>query len=324
MKLLFKNIFDKAIHENVTDVHFIPNQNKVKIKFRKKAFLVTVETIEINTYKKLLTYMKYQARLDVSKHNAAQSGRYAYKLKQLYYLRISTLPLSLGYESCVVRIIPQYFQKTAKIQSLNQLFKLMNKQQGLLLFSGPTGSGKSTLMYQMILHAKEQLNVNIITVEDPVERLIEGITQVSINEKAGINYANSFKAILRCDPDIILIGEIRDATIAKQVIHASLSGHLVLSTIHSNNCKGALCRLLEMGISVQELRQTILSIINQRLIVTSKEERSLIYEQLTREDIQFYFENQLTLPNTFQNLSFKLHEMAKEGEICEETLNRYI
>ena len=108
--------------------------------------------------------------------------------------------------------------------------------------------------------------------------------------------------------------------IAKQVIHASLSGHLVLSTIHSNNCKGALSRLLEMGISIQELRQTVLSIINQRLVNTSKDERSLIYEQLTREDIAFYFENQLTLPNTFKNLSYKLHEMAKEGKFVKKHL----
>ncbi|MCE5035103.1 MULTISPECIES: competence type IV pilus ATPase ComGA [Staphylococcus] len=324
MKLLFKNIIDKAINENVSDVHFIPDQNKVHIKFRKKEYLSTIETVEVHIYRKLLTYMKYQAGLDVSTHSTAQSGRYAYKLKQLYYLRVSTLPLSLGFESCVVRIIPQYFQNSAKALSINQLFKLVHKKQGLILFSGPTGSGKSTLMYQLIVHAKEHLNVNIITVEDPVERLVEGITQVSINEKAGINYANSFKAILRCDPDIILIGEIRDAMIAKQVIHASLSGHLVLSTIHSNNCKGALSRLLEMGITIQELRQTVLSIINQRLVITSKNESSLIYEQLNREDIAFYFENQLTLPNTFKNLSYKLQEMAKEGEICEETLNRYL
>ena len=119
-------------------------------------------------------------------------------------------------------------------------------------------------MYQMVLHAYKELNLNVITIENPVEQLLKGITQISINKKAGIDYVSSFKAILRCDPDIILIGEIRDAEVAKCVIQASLSGHLVLSTMHSTNCRGALLRLLEMGISIQELTQSINIISNQR------------------------------------------------------------
>src|SRR5699024_8044176 len=128
-------------------------------------------------------------------------------------------------------------------------------------------------MYQMSLYAKEQLNLNVITIEDPVERIIDGITQISVNTKAGIDYHNSFKAILRCDPDVILIGEIRNAEIAKQVIHASLSGHLVLTTLHANSCEGALLRLLEMGLTNQELVQTIINITNQRLITSNDKHR---------------------------------------------------
>ncbi|MGO3497029.1 MAG: ATPase, T2SS/T4P/T4SS family, partial [Staphylococcus equorum] len=255
---------------------------------------------------------------------SAQSGRYIYKLKQIFYLRISTLPLSLGNESCVVRIIPQYFQKQNITHDIEKLYTLMNKKQGLILFSGPTGSGKSTLMYQMVMYAKEKLGLNIITVEDPVEQLVEGVTQVSINEKAGINYESSFKAILRCDPDIILIGEVRDPTIAKYVIQASLSGHLVLTTIHANNCKGALLRLLEMGITKQEIKQSILSVLNQRLITIYNSERKLIYEQLLQHDISYFLNNDYTLPNHFHNLSFHLKQMSKAGVICEETVDRYI
>lgn len=324
MKLLFKNVINKAIDREATDVHFIPSEQEVYIKFRIQDNLILQDTIQLELYKKLLTYMKYQAGLDVSNHNTAQSGRYIYKMKQLFYLRISTLPLSLGNESCVIRIIPQYFQKQSHGSSIKSLYSLMNKKQGLILFSGPTGSGKSTLMYHMVMYAKEQLDLNIITVEDPVEQLIKGVTQVSINEKAGINYETSFKAILRCDPDVILIGEIRDASIAKYVIQASLSGHLVLSTIHANDCKGALLRLREMNISVQEICQSIKSIINQRLVTTLQHNRQLIYEQLNQQDINYFFENNHSLPKDFNKLSYYLNGMSRAGLICEETVDRYI
>ncbi|PNZ57882.1 competence protein ComGA [Staphylococcus casei] len=324
MKLLFKNVINKAIDSETTDVHFIPSEQEVYIKFRIQDNLILQDTIQLELYRKLLTYMKYQAGLDVSNHNTAQSGRYIYKMKQLFYLRISTLPLSLGNESCVIRIIPQYFQKQSHGSGIKSLYRLMNKKQGLILFSGPTGSGKSTLMYHMVMYAKEQLDLNIITVEDPVEQLIKGVTQVSINEKAGINYETSFKAILRCDPDVILIGEIRDASIAKYVIQASLSGHLVLSTIHANDCKGALLRLREMNISVQEICQSIKSIINQRLVTTSQHNRKLIYEQLNQQDINYFFDNNHSLPKDFNNLSYYLNRMSRAGVICEETVDRYI
>lgn len=324
MKLLFKNVINKAIDSETTDVHFIPSEQEVYIKFRIQDNLILQDTIQLELYRKLLTYMKYQAGLDVSNHNTAQSGRYIYKMKQLFYLRISTLPLSLGNESCVIRIIPQYFQKQSHGSGIKSLYRLMNKKQGLILFSGPTGSGKSTLMYHMVMYAKEQLDLNIITVEDPVEQLIKGVTQVSINEKAGINYETSFKAILRCDPDVILIGEIRDASIAKYVIQASLSGHLVLSTIHANDCKGALLRLREMNISVHEICQSIKSIINQRLVTTSQHNRKLIYEQLNQQDINYFFDNNHSLPKDFNNLSYYLNRMSRAGVICEETVDRYI
>lgn len=181
------------------------------------------------------------------------------------------------------------FVKKRESYEFEDFRHLMNKKQGLLLLSGPTGSGKSTLMYQMVMHAHQQLNLNVISVEDPVEQLLDGITQISLNEKAGINYESSFKAILRCDPDVILIGEIRDAEVAKYVIQASLSGHLVLTTLHANDCKGALLRLLEMGISIQELCQSINLISNQRLITTNLNSRQLVCELMYQHQISYFF-----------------------------------
>ncbi len=268
--------------------------------------------------------MKFQSGLDVSTQHRAQSGRYSYKMKRLYYLRISTLPLSLGNESCVIRIVPQYFQTKRESYEFKDFKHFMKKKQGLLLFSGPTGSGKSTLMYQMVLYAHQNLNLNVISVEDPVEQILNGITQISVNEKAGINYESSFKAILRCDPDVILIGEIRDSTVAKYVIQASLSGHLVLSTMHANDCKGALLRLLEMGISVQELCQAINLISNQRLITTTTNTRQLVSELMFQSQINYFFEHNHSLPKNFTKLSTHLNKMSKEGVICEEVVDKYI
>ena len=240
--------------------------------------------------------MKFQSGLDVSTQHRAQSGRYSYKMKRLYYLRISTLPLSLGNESCVIRIVPQYFQTKRESYEFKDFKHFMKKKQGLLLFSGPTGSGKSTLMYQMVLYAHQNLNLNVISVE----------------------------AILRCDPDVILIGEIRDSTVAKYVIQASLSGHLVLSTMHANDCKGALLRLLEMGISVQELCQAINLISNQRLITTTTNTRQLVSELMFQSQINYFFEHNHSLPKNFTKLSTHLNKMSKEGVICEEVVDKYI
>ena len=153
-------------------------------------------------------------------------------------------------------------------------------------------------MYQMVMYAQKELNLNVISIEDPVEQILKGITQISVNNKAGITYASSFKAILRCDPDVILIGEIRDAEIAKYVFQASLSGHLVLSTLHANDCRGALLRLLEMGVTVQELSQAINLISNQRLITTSHNHRQLVCELMFKNQINYF----LNITKRCQNL----------------------
>ncbi|MEB6569326.1 competence type IV pilus ATPase ComGA [Staphylococcus auricularis] len=323
MKILFEQLMKKAITQKVSDIHFIPAGTETHIKFRVKGDLIDYDIIQRQNYVKLLTYMKYLAGLDVSTHNKAQSGRYLFKHQTLYYLRVSTLPLALGIESCVIRVIPQYFQSQTHNEDMTDLYQHMNKKQGLILFSGPTGSGKSTLMYQMVAYAKDKLNLNIIAIEDPVERLLQGITQISVNTKAGIDYASSLKAILRCDPDIILVGEIRDASIAKQVLQASLSGHLVLSTIHAEDCKGVILRLQEMGVTEQEMKQAILCISNQRLIKDNEDELRLVCEIMKKDDINYFFDHEKHLPKQYQTLSYMIQELTKAGVICEEVANKY-
>lgn len=322
MQLLLDHVIQYAINHEASDIHFIPNQSQVDVKLRVKDTLKCFDTLNLETYQKILTLLKFKAGLDVSSRHKAQSGRYIYEFENLFYLRISTLPLNLGTESCVIRITPQLFQ-TDKIQTTNDIRNIMEKKQGLILFSGPTGAGKSTLMYQMVVYAKEKLNLNIITIEDPVEQLVNGVTQISVNEKADITYGSSLKAILRCDPDVILIGEIRDGLIAKDVMQASLSGHLVLSTIHANDCQGVLLRLIEMGITQQDLTQALNLIVNQRLITTNTDERRLVYETMTKEDINYFLKHDFAMPKTFKSLNDKLYDLQKEGEIDEHTLRKY-
>ncbi|NJI31625.1 type II/IV secretion system protein, partial [Staphylococcus hyicus] len=204
MQLLIDHVVQYAITHEASDIHFIPNSSQVDVKLRIKDYLKPFDTLNLETYQKMLTLLKFKAGLDVSSRHKAQSGRYIYEYETLYYLRVSTLPLNLGNESCVIRITPQLFHTDIN-QTAYDIQKTMEKKQGLILFSGPTGAGKSTLMYQMVVYAKEKLNLNIITIEDPVEQLLNGVTQISVNEKADITYGNSLKAILRCDPDVILI-----------------------------------------------------------------------------------------------------------------------
>ncbi|NJH82223.1 type II/IV secretion system protein [Staphylococcus hyicus] len=322
MQLLIDHVVQYAITHEASDIHFIPNSSQVDVKLRIKDYLKPYDTLNLETYQKMLTLLKFKAGLDVSSRHKAQSGRYIYEYETLYYLRVSTLPLNLGNESCVIRITPQLFHTDIN-QTAYDIQKTMEKKQGLILFSGPTGAGKSTLMYQMVVYAKEKLNLNIITIEDPVEQLLNGVTQISVNEKADITYGNSLKAILRCDPDVILIGEIRDGLIAKDVIQASLSGHLVLSTIHANDCKGVLLRLIEMGITKQDLLQALNLIVNQRLITTNDNSRKLIYELMSQDDIRYFLDHNFVLPKHFESLNDKLTELKKKGEIDDVTLRKY-
>ncbi|MDP4468354.1 competence type IV pilus ATPase ComGA [Staphylococcus hyicus] len=322
MQLLIDHVVQYAITHEASDIHFIPNSSQVDVKLRIKDYLKPFDTLNLETYQKMLTLLKFKAGLDVSSRHKAQSGRYIYEYETLYYLRVSTLPLNLGNESCVIRITPQLFHTDIN-QTAYDIQKTMEKKQGLILFSGPTGAGKSTLMYQMVVYAKEKLNLNIITIEDPVEQLLNGVTQISVNEKADITYGNSLKAILRCDPDVILIGEIRDGLIAKDVIQASLSGHLVLSTIHANDCKGVLLRLIEMGITKQDLLQALNLIVNQRLITTNDNSRKLIYELMSQDDIRYFLDHNFALPKHFESLNDKLTELKKKGEIDDVTLRKY-
>ncbi len=212
-------------------------------------------------------------------------------------LRISTLPTTHLKESLVIRILPQKYQIPIEKMSLypssaKKLLALLMYSHGLILFTGPTGSGKTTTLYSLVHHCSVALNRNVITLEDPVEKQYEEMVQIQVNEKAGITYSTGLKAILRHDPDIIMVGEIRDRETAEIAIRASLTGHLVISTMHTKDAKGAIYRLMELGIQWHEIQQTLIAVSAQRLLKllcpvcgTECNGKCLRYENLKRASV---------------------------------------
>ena len=209
--------------------------------------------------------------MDIGEKRRPQNGAITITLEdKVVGLRLSTLPTAY-LESLVIRLIPQYNILPLEQLSLfpntaHRLISLLKHSHGMIIFTGPTGSGKTTTLYSLLHHTQELLNRNVITLEDPIENQSEKMLQVQINEKAGITYAVGLKAALRHDPDVIMVGEIRDAETAKIAIRASLTGHLILTTMHSRDAEGAIFRLLEFGVSWLEIQQSVIAVTAQRLV----------------------------------------------------------
>ncbi|RPF58096.1 competence type IV pilus ATPase ComGA [Abyssicoccus albus] len=322
-------ILNKAIASKVTDIHLNPkydDQSKDKkdsmyeIIFRRSGeiyhfdVLTNVESIAI------INHLKYECHLDVTNKHNAQSGQMSLKLKNKQFnIRVSTLPLFFDCESISIRILYDS-EHDNKIEYYNQSqFETLKKasllKDGLIIISGPTGSGKTTLLYELIEHVNSQWNRRILTIEDPVERHIIGALQVNLNDQAGISYEESVKAFMRCDPDIILIGEIRDAKTAKEVVRASLSGHLVLTTIHAQNATGVIHRMLEFGVGLNELMQSLTIINNQRLIRLADKKMTIISEQLNFKNIKL---DQMKHLNEIETVT--IHEQVKKMFLNKEIL----
>lgn len=245
--------------------------------------------------------MKFLAAMDIGEKRRPQSGAITINLaNQVVGLRLSTLPTSY-LESLVIRLIPQ--QNILPLEQLSlfpntvqKLIALLKHSHGMLIFTGPTGSGKTTTLYSLLHHAHEMINRNIITLEDPIENVSEKVLQVQINEKAGITYSVGLKAVLRHDPDVIMVGEVRDAETAKIAVRAALTGHLILTTMHTRDAQGAISRLLEFGVSLLEIEQSLIGVTAQRLVelrclpcngdcafacqMTARNKRASVYELL--------------------------------------------
>ena len=299
MKAVLDDIIKDAMHQNATDIHITLESNTGLIRERKQGELEPLQEVSLDAYKKLINYLKFIAELDINEHRIPQSGRTMIQIKNdRIGVRVSTLPISLLNEIIVIRILnPMKDKKSGDLfyEQSHYLFlkEYMTRMQGLILFTGPTGSGKSTLMYRLISDVINEQGRQIISIEDPVEHDLDGMVQVEINEKANMDYVSLLKGVMRCDPDIIMFGEIRDSQIASELLKASLSGHLVLTTFHSKSAASTLSRLKDYGLYIEEMIESITLIINQRIIHTKKGSY-IIYEFMDNARIKDYLLNKKT------------------------------
>lgn len=264
-------LLEEAAAKKASDIHIKPNENDVRIRMRVDGELRDVTRVPIKSLNTIISRIKVLSDLDISEKRIPQDGAFTYKGKTCYLeLRVSILPSLFG-ESCVMRVIDKkgtdYDLSVLGMSDEDELIfrKMIERPDGLVLVTGPTGSGKSTTLYT----ALKELNipeVNIITVEDPVESPVKDINQVQVNSKVGLDFAAALRSILRHDPDIIFIGEIRDSETAQIAVRSSITGHLVLSTLHTNDAMSAVMRLCDMGIEKYLVTSALTGVVAQRLL----------------------------------------------------------
>jgi type IV pilus assembly protein PilB len=263
-------VFAGAIANEASDIHIEPQENDFRIRFRIDGVLQDVATLPLDTYHKVLSRIKYLSKLKLDK-TTPQDGRFEVKVNDADVdIRVSTLPDAYG-EAVVMRLLPKEkrFVSLEGLEFNEQVVKDINdaisKPQGMILNTGPTGSGKTTTLYAM-LQKLNQPGKKIITLENPIEYRVPGIEQIQIDAENKTSFLDALKASLRQDPDILMIGEIRDRETADIALQAAMTGHLVLSTLHTNNAPASLARLTEMGIAPYLLAGSINLIIGQRLV----------------------------------------------------------
>jgi len=264
-------IMQKAVEVGTSDIHVEPFDNSLKIRYRIDGVL-SVEDVPNNcSPAAIVSRIKIMAKLDIAERRLPQDGRIMVRSHgKTLDVRVSTLPVVHG-ESVVMRILDRgdlelsFSALGLAPEVLNDFLKILAVPNGVILVTGPTGSGKSTTLYTAISHLNAP-QVKIITVEDPVEYQLEGVNQLPVKTSIGLDFATALRSIVRQDPDIIMVGEMRDVETAKIAIQAALTGHLVLSTLHTNSASGAITRLLDMGVDNYLLISTINGILGQRLV----------------------------------------------------------
>ncbi len=264
-------LFSEAVRRRTSDIHIEPRKKDFLIRYRVDGQLQTIKTVPRNLLAATVSRIKILAEMDIAERRLPLDGRISMRVEgKNIDLRVSTLPTQYG-ERVVMRIL----DRSTASMSLDELGfsphnllsfnSLIRKPHGIILVTGPTGSGKTTTLYAA-LNALRSPTTNIITCEDPVEYELEGISQSNVNERAGLTFARQLRAILRQDPDVVLVGEIRDAETAEIAFRAALTGHLVLSTLHCNEAAGAVSRLLDMGVAPFLIASTVAGVVAQRLV----------------------------------------------------------
>ena len=268
---LLAQIIEQAVHNRASDIHIEPMENQVRIRFRVDGVLHEAMRHDISLHAALIARIKIVSGLDISEKRRPQDGRATSIVdRQEYDIRVSILPTVYG-EKVVMRLAQKKALTMDKRDlgfpddELEKFNRILSHPNGLILVTGPTGSGKSTTLYTALSELNVE-GVNIITVEDPVEANLNGVNQVQVNDKAGLTFGSALRSILRQDPDIIMIGEIRDQETAEIAVKASITGHLVVSTLHTNSSANTITRLADMGVENYLIADSVVGVIAQRLV----------------------------------------------------------
>ncbi len=268
---LVKSMIEQAVRQRASDIHIEPLEKQVRVRFRIDGILAEKMMYDVTLLAAIVTRIKILARMDISEKRKPQDGRLTLIVDHSEYdVRVSVLPTTYG-EKVVMRLASATNLTRAKSElglrewELEKFDHILANPNGMILVTGPTGSGKSTTLYTALSELNKE-DVNIVTVEDPVEANIPGVNQVQVNAKAEMTFASALRSILRQDPDIIMIGEIRDIETASIAVQASITGHLVVSTLHTNSAAATITRLIDMGLESYLLADSLVGIIAQRLV----------------------------------------------------------
>ncbi len=280
---LVNSIIENAIVSRASDIHIEPFEKTVRIRYRIDGKNIEAMSLPKQFALSIVSRIKIMSHLDIAEKRLPQDGRIKLKVAgREIDLRVSTIPVAFG-EKCVMRILDSTSIKVNlddlgfEKEDLDKYKKAVKSPHGIILVTGPTGSGKSTTLYAT-LNLLNNIGVNILTAEDPIEYNLEGINQLQINEEIGLSFAKALRAFLRQDPDIIMVGEIRDTETADIAIRAALTGHLVLSTLHTNDASSAIARLIDMGIAPYLIASSLRLVLAQRLVRRICESCKISYE----------------------------------------------
>lgn len=307
-------LLEYAIRSHASDIHIEPREGFIQIRYRIDGVLKEVNRLPRNVIAALVSRIKILSNLKIDEHRVPQDGRFKIKVggKQ-FALRVSTLPVSDG-EKVVMRILDESNQAVSLNslgfwgEALRTINETIKEPHGMILVTGPTGSGKSTSLFSILTELNTP-SVNISTIEDPVEYKIPGVNQTQTNVKAGMTFANGLRALLRQDPNIIMIGEIRDSETADLGVQAALTGHLVFSTLHTNDSATSLPRLLDMGIEPFLIASTVRAVVGQRLVRKINRETRIKYKPTPEEQ-----QTIVKLFNVHSDEGFKyIHELEKQA-----------
>lgn len=290
-ELMFENLIEIAVKRGASDIHIEPFDSYARVRYRIEGDLINVSRYTIEDYIELSTIIKLKASCDITEKRIAQDGRFSYYKEGFDVdIRLGCIATVYG-EKLALRILDRnnFIQDRKSLGFSREAIEIMDEiitmKSGILLITGPTGSGKSSTVYSILNEIKNQ-DINIMTIEDPVEYKIEGVNQIQVNLKSGIRFDNGLRAILRQDPDVIILGEIRDYETAKIAIRAAITGHLVISTLHTNDALSSIARLRDMGIEPYLIKASLLGVVSQRLVKSKgKNEKLASSENLSRRKL---------------------------------------